>query len=34
MSRPKGSLNKSTILAMQQANQKGSGVFVTKLENR
>jgi hypothetical protein len=34
MSRPKGSLNKSTILAMQQANQKGSGVFVTKLEKQ
>ena len=34
MSRPKGSLNKSTIIKMQQQNNKGGGVFLTKLEKQ
>ena len=34
MSRPKGSLNKSTIAKMQQQTSKGSGLFLTKLEKQ
>ena len=34
MSRPKGSLNKSTIAKMQQQTSKGGGVFLTKLEKQ
>lgn len=34
MSRPKGSLNKSTILAMQQAKAKGNGVFTMNFEKQ
>ena len=34
MSRPKGSLNRSTIEKMQAANVKGSGVFNIKLEKQ
>lgn len=34
MSRPKGSLNKSTLAKMQQQTSKGGGVFLTKLEKQ
>ena len=34
MSRPKGSLNKSTIAKMQQQTSKGGGLFLTKLEKQ
>ena len=33
-SRPKGSLNKSTIAKMQATNSKGGGLFLTKLEKQ
>ena len=34
MSRPKGSLNKSTLAKMQQQTSKGGGLFLTKLEKQ